>query len=608
MSITFICPNCKRSLTVADNLAGKKGSCRNCKTPLTVPIPNSSAAPKPSMPDAPAVDVETAAAALFADEPRQEAPVDTRKIDFTCPFCDAQVQFGAEDAGKRAPCPECRRIVKVPELTKQQPKDWRKMDDGLPLGARRPDQPAPEGAWGSTAASAVSQQSLVAARAVPKGRQPMPTRRKVLWGAAAAGVLCLTGGGALIGYKWLARNREQQALQYVLDYAASDQARTQVGREGVAALHGLAGQFYLKSKRPGSAVPAREQLEKALALLTTSEGERDVVLLDLSTALVELGGDAAEVDNGSRLKWDEVHKELRAALMALRVPEARLEGLRIASRQLIAKGQPDRPEALAAALFMAPAERAEAQAVVGLELLAAGQKPRAEKAAAQALQVYAGEPETQPPLSAVVVALAVALNQQVPRPGKNAADEDAVVRGRAEGLAQLGQWAPARQQALQVANPEAKVRAFVTLAAAAVQAGAGGAEDAETALQLAETELKHRRDTGWLLLQLVQVASQAGVAPEKMQTVAASIAEPELRGRAQLAVLRARLERDKQVVEEAAADTVEPRTLAHLLARAYLARHNVHYSSDWIKVVQGWPEPQKAFGSAGVALALVGGE
>lgn len=604
MPITFVCPNCKRSLTVADNLAGKRGSCRNCKTVLTVPTPGGA---RPAAKPAP-VDVEAAAAALLADEPQQAPAADTRTVEFTCPFCDAQVKLGADVAGKRAPCPECRRILKVPELAKQERKDWRKMDDKLPLGARRPDQPAPEGAWGSTGASLVSREALVGAKVLPKRREPIPTSRKVLWGAAAAGLLCLLGGGALVGYKWMARGREQQALQTALDYAASENAKNQVRREGIAALHRLAGEYYVKTNRAGSAAQAGEQFEKALRLLAApGELERDAELLELSRDLAELGGGPEEVDGGTRLKWDEVHKTLRATLDALRAPEARVEALRGVARRLIAKGQPDRPEALAAAVFAAaPAERAEAMAVVGLELLAADKKPQAERAANEALQPYAGEPGAVP-LSASVVALAVVLNRPVPKPGKGASDDEAIVCGRAEGLARQGQWDAARQQAREGVTAEAKVRALVAVAAAALDAKAG-AEDAEAALQLAEAELKGKRDTGWLLLRLVEVAGRAGVAPEKLQGVAGAIAEPELRGRAQLAAFRIRLGQGKQVVEESAADGVEGKTLAHQLARAYLARHNVRQSGDFAKVVQGWPEPQKAFGSVGAATAMAGGE
>jgi hypothetical protein len=602
MPITFVCPNCKRSLTVADNLAGKRGSCRNCKTILTVPTPGGARQAAPAAP----VDVEAAAAALLADEPQHTPAADTRTVELTCPFCDAQVKLGADVAGKRAPCPECRRIIKVPELVKQERKDWRKMDDNLPLGARRPDQPAPEGAWGSTGANLVSREALVGAKVLPKTRQPIPTSRKILWGAAAAGLLCLLGGGALVGYKWLARGREQQAIQTALDYAGSENAKTQVGPEGVAALHRLAGEYYLKTNR---AAQAGEQFEKALRLLTApGDQERDAELLELAWDVAELGGSSEEVDSGARLKWDEVHKTLGATLRALRAPEARVEALRGVARRLIARGQPDRPEALAAAVFAAsPAERAEAMAVVSLELHAADKKPQADRAANEALQTYAGEPGAVP-LSAPVVALAVVLNRSVPKPGKAASDEEAIVRGRAEGLARQGQWDAARKQAQGGPSPEVKVQALLAVADAALEAKAGGAEDAEAAVQLAEAELKGKRDTGWLLVRLVRVAGQAGVAPEKLQGVANNIPEAELRGRAQLAAFRARLGQGKQVVEESAADGVDGKTVSHQLARAYLARHNVRQGGDFAKVVQGWPEPQKAYGSVGAAMAMAGVE
>jgi hypothetical protein len=43
MPISFPCPGCKKTLKVADHLAGKKAKCPGCQTPLTIPMP---AAPK----------------------------------------------------------------------------------------------------------------------------------------------------------------------------------------------------------------------------------------------------------------------------------------------------------------------------------------------------------------------------------------------------------------------------------------------------------------------------------------------------------------------------------------------------------------------------------
>jgi len=92
------------------------------------------------------------------------------------------------------------------------------------------------------------------------------------------------------------------------------------------------------------------------------------------------------------------------------------------------------------------------------------------------------------------------------------------------------------------------------------------------------------------------------------QSMRALAEDVKRRGRAQLAAFRARLGQGKQVVEESAADGVDGKTVSHQLARAYLARHNVRQGGDFAKVVQGWPEPQKAYGSVGAAMAMAGVE
>jgi hypothetical protein len=88
--------------------------------------------------------------------------------------------------------------------------------------------------------------------------------------------------------------------------------------------------------------------------------------------------------------------------------------------------------------------------------------------------------------------------------------------------------------------------------------------------------------------------------------VAEGIADRAVRGQAQLAVLRARLAAAPQVVGEDAAKQVDGKGLAHQLGREALARHNVRHDSGWAKVVQGWDEPERSFGSLGVALGLQG--
>src|SRR5262249_23640215 len=146
-----------------DHWAGKKAQCPACKKPLTVPATAAAPASSP-------VDFEALAAAALADEPKAPAPAaQPTTIEFKCYYCDETVRVSADLAGKQTPCPECRRIVKVPLLEKTQPKDWRQMDTRLPAGARRDAAPVPEGAW-DTASVGVSRQALVEARAIPQVR------------------------------------------------------------------------------------------------------------------------------------------------------------------------------------------------------------------------------------------------------------------------------------------------------------------------------------------------------------------------------------------------------------------------------------------------------
>jgi hypothetical protein len=180
--------------------------------------------------------------------------------------------------------------------------------------------------------------------------------------------------------------------------------------------------------------------------------------------------------------------------------------------------------------------------------------------------------------------------------------------GQAEGLARQGQWQQARQKAHSAQNPQIKFRALLALAAAAADARSGDSADAEAAVRMAQGELQGKVDGPWLLLRLTRVALRSGLGEDKLQGMVTSIPVPGVRGRAQLALLQARLASGRKAVEEAAADKVDPHTLSHALARQQLARHNVRYDGGWAKTVQGWEEPLKAFGSLGVALGLQGGE
>ena len=148
MALKFTCPHCRKGIRVKEEFAGKKGKCPACQQVLTIPgVTRSPAAPSAKVTTE--SDIESLALAALAEKskptPGPEA-MSTQNIEFPCPMCDVKISMSVDLAGKRAPCPECRRIIKVPLLEKAEPKDWRKVDVRSPLTRDHKGEPAPEGA------------------------------------------------------------------------------------------------------------------------------------------------------------------------------------------------------------------------------------------------------------------------------------------------------------------------------------------------------------------------------------------------------------------------------------------------------------------------------
>ncbi len=625
MPINFSCPNCHKPLRVKDELAGKKGPCPHCKQLVTVPrpsaaqatpLPKPAAAPKVTAPDgpppapapAPPADVEAEAAALFSEgEARVEAP---QFIDFPCPYCDEPLHLDAALAGKKTPCPSCRRIISVP-LPKVEKKDWRAVDGRIPSGAQRPTAPAPEGAWSSTATSRVSREALDEAGLIPEKRVPRTTGQKVRFGLLVVGGPVLLAVLAFVGWRWWASTREARALKQALAFADAKDAETRIGKSGQAALFTGAGEYALRTRRPQCGKEAAGRLGKALGLLTAAneqDRDRDLALTELALAWVDLGGGPADLEREMRMKWDEAQKRVEVTLHEIRTPEARLEALRGVVGRLVARGETQRVIPVVQRVYSAPdADQAEAFAVVALELQKTDQA-RAAEAADLALRPYdpAVKPRTR--LRGPVVAAALVFGKAPPAPEKGSVeDERQELIGQAEGLARRGDLAKAREKVAEAKKygPEVTLRAAVAVAAGAAEGNAGDKSDLEAAAGMAGT-VQRLQDAAWPLLRLTHLAIQAGLPEDRQQALTAAIAVPAVKGQAQLAVLRARLEGAKQVVGEDAAAKVEGRGLAQRLAREALARHNVRLDRGFAKVVQGWEEPERAFGLLGVALGLQG--
>ncbi len=467
---------------------------------------------------------------------------------------------------------------------------------------QRETDAAPEGAWGSAAAAAtVSREALQEAGAVPQKKEPVPLSRWIvrysLWSAGGVAALLLVVFGYL---KWR-DSRAEQGAETALTYAESDAGKTELGPAGRSALYRLAGQFALRAGRPDSGKRARALFEKGLQAATEAlrGTERDALLQDLALAEVELGGKPEDVDAGRKAPWEDVQKDLRATLGDIQESEPKREALRTVARRLAEQNEGARTTALANSLFSsANEEKGEALGAVGLELWAAGKKDQAGGVWNQLKPLYAAKDKGRPPLAPAAVALAVVLDQPPPEPAKKSAEDAAnALVGRLEGLAQMKKWDEARA-ILPALQGEALLRARVALAAADLDdPKAGNTTDVTTAF-MAQAEPA----SPWLLLRLARLGGPGKIAPDSIRQVAARIADPALRGRAQLAALQARLVDPKQAGDPKLMDAVEPKTVAAWLARAEWARHNLGSAG----LVKGWDGPDRAFGLIGLALGEQG--
>jgi DNA-directed RNA polymerase subunit M/transcription elongation factor TFIIS len=594
MAIKFNCPHCKRALTVKDDsLAGKKAACTGCKKIIVIPQPT---------PAALAEDVEALAAAALKEGEAAAAAAPTQTIDFECPQCGEAIKVSREFAGKNAPCPECRRIVKVPMPKTKEGAEWRQKDT-LPSGARRDTEPAPEGAWESSRARGVSAEALIEAGVVKEKKRPgLTPRQKVYrWSAAGAVAAAVLIGGIFAFSAW-SQNKQDVLVDQALKAADAEGK----AKELTAVANRAAGEFYLRTGIRDSADKAQKHYAKARAMLgqATSKAnpEADLLLADVAVAQVGLGGDAEDVAHGKRLKWDQVKKELQQTLAAVSSNEGRLQLLRLVSRRLFARGRNEDPPPLAglaggASEPEAALERAEALAVVGIEFLRTGDKDTAGKLAARAELPYAVKPDDKhrPPLSPSTVALCIALGRDPPRPGKAKFDPDWLMVGQAAGFALKGDLSTARGV---IKGPaEARFMALVLVAEVS-----GDAADIDAAVNLLDTELKGNPGVAWYVYRLALAAAKLGQ-PERVMRIAEHATDPGLKSRAQFEAVRVRLEGAKDMIGDAALGRIGNAPLLQAQAREALARHDARLDyGGTLKAVDGWDEAMRPFGWLGAVL------
>jgi hypothetical protein len=582
MSITFQCPQCEKKFRVEDRYAGRDAPCPSCKTHITIP----------------AADGQASRALQ-----RQLTPAE-KPISFRCPYCDEQVQLAATLAGKQAPCPQCRRIVKVPMPTKEGPKDWRSTGASLPSAARRDTEAAPEGSWGSgtTTTTTVSREALDEAAAVPETAEPVPLKQRIV--RYSTGVVATVAVLALAVFLWRTMRegeRENNVGRAIESLKKVDAKDATPG--GTAEIHRATLEYHRRAGQFDSLKNATKEYVEALKSLSSAANiapiERDLLLTALALEIVELGGDKAEVNGGQRILWKDLPRDLEQALRRIESPEVRNTGKRAVFRRLIERGQGP----LAVQLARADGS-AELRAAVAVDLAAAGAK---NTALAEATTL-SDKPEMATP---TLLALWLTLGQPdkaqaltpAPKDENDQKPETGARVGYAEGYFRSGKWTVEQVRTFAEASRSSVLKGRIYLAVAEAAIDKEQVDAAKTALTHALNVLEgdKRGFTPWYRWQLVQAACRAG-SPELVKPLIEAISDNVLRGRAQLTVYRTRLASLTNKAEESSPTNVDANTLEYALASEALARHNARFSSGIDKTVGQWEPAWKPFGYVGIAL------
>jgi hypothetical protein len=124
------------------------------------------------------------------------------------------------------------------------------------------------------------------------------------------------------------------------------------------------------------------------------------------------------------------------------------------------------------------------------------------------------------------------------------------------------------------------------------------------AFQAATSHPKLPEVSPWLLYRLVRLGVAAGM-DDKALALAKQIPSLDLRGRAELEVLRARLAKMNTVADDTQLQVVEKNTPAYALAIEAWTRHNARAGGTAVlKSVEALPEKERRFGYIGTVLGL----
>ena len=623
MAISFTCPHCNEAYkNLKDELIGKRVTCKNpaCRKIFVVTVQTpvgavAGSAPFPpiaSLPSKP-LDAEALAAQAFADEPKKNEVVKQQKLPVTCEFCDHKFEVNADMEGRNTPCPECRKLVRVPLLKKETQVDWRRSDGGKDHLLKRDEPPPPEGV---TKTTTVSLKSLVEAGAIPKIQyEPVPPGAKI---KRALIVLLLLGGmgyGLMTLTKSRSTHKEDTTLvKSIEEIEKSDEGKNRLDLQ--SAIYRAAGEHRLRSARD------RKELEDAVKYLNTAQSraekpgeamiERQAELIEIAVIMCSLGGDGQELDKEIRLKWDDVQKHIRQTLQKINDPELRMQGIRRVTSKLAEKREGWRAVDIAKQIF--PDSHPEAIGQIGLELIRSGHKDAAQDLLKKKaiLMVIPADAANAPSLTALRIALGT-VEQPAPlgtvpviQPPKSGLNEN-YRQAYSEGYAFAGDMKKASDLALSPGQPIERIRALLNVGQKALDENAK--EQAIPLLEMAGNlllkESKNPNLSPWVKIRTISLLTRAGKM-EAVNTLTESITDDGLRAWARMETLRARLmNAPKEAAPESWLDELgDPAKsrLGQAYARELFARHQALYGLNVSKNMESWPALLKPFGNLGSML------
>jgi hypothetical protein len=626
MPIKFSCPHCKKTLQVKDELAGQKRGCPACKKPLVIPTQSAATPPVAKKPRSSSAggtgsgfDLEALAAATLSEK-QAEAPATAATVAFSCPWCDAELHLPADLAGKQAPCPECKRIVRVPQLARTGPRDWRQPQTQTgPTGAKRADE-TPEGTWGTESTSGVSRQALVEAKVIKEAKEPWTVTQWIVRGGSLVVLLALLVGGTVWFLNYRKGRMEQDALARANQFLAESKPGA-VSPELRAELLRYLGEYYHRAglvDAQGLGGVPRVQQARQTAEQIGDPVEQMCVLRDILRAQAELGLEAEEIGQTLALappglfRREAAREVTRIILAAGPQDEAAVSQRAEKVRQIIMRGVPSQPVARAAEAGkpadgeMDHSEKLACLSVLGQELLRLGHKNLTTQLVSSCQTYY------QPERTRAREWAALRTQLNFDNPGLDAMKDTAsVTAGKAEAQAReprFGFDAAKRTMDEQLgADFAAKLDLSLALAQLAVD---GGQKDRALAfLKEAEGILagSESGEAPWRRLRVAELAAAAGE-PAEAERLAAALASPAAQDRARLAALLLKW----SAQTDAACDpddlkALRPGAAAYAVAVVELARHNARLdpsgTASWSESVE--PAQARPYAAIGVALGLL---